>query len=100
MGRLREQQRHRRDQIVQPFIIVEGADEADRIGIVEPEAAGEGPVRGLRIAEQVEIDAVGRDDDLVRRDAARDQIARRPSQITATASAWRAAWVSSIRVRR
>ena len=45
LGPLRQQQRHRRDQIVEPFIIVEGADEADRIGIVEAEAAGEGAVR-------------------------------------------------------
>ena len=42
-GACRNQQRHRRDQIVQPLIIVEAADEADHVGLpVSPSDSASG----------------------------------------------------------
>ena len=71
---LPEQHRHGRDEIVEPLIIVERADESDHIGIPEAQPARQVEIGGERVAEQVHVDAVGGDDDLLGGDGAGDEI--------------------------
>jgi hypothetical protein len=67
---------HRGDQIVDPLIIIEAADKADhRLARHEAEVRSERIIARWRVAEQVKVDAIGRDDDLRGIDAARDQVA-------------------------
>src|SRR3546814_20294802 len=69
----------RRDQIVDPLIVIEAADIADHdVTSGKAERFGERIVARRRVAEQVEVDAVGRHDDLVRVDTARDQVTAQP----------------------
>jgi hypothetical protein len=82
-----EQQRHRRDEIVQPLIIVEGADEADHIRTRESKPLRRRAIRRERAAEQAHVDAVRSDDDLAASMPRATRSLRSPSQITATASA-------------
>ena len=70
--------RHRRDQIIQPFIIIEAADEADDIGPLQPQPGRQHRVARDGIAKLFHVDAIGRHDDLVPIDAARDQVAAQP----------------------
>ena len=67
--------RHCGDQVVQTFIIVEAADEADHIGSLQSQLRRQRGIARDGVAELFHVDAIGRHDDLGRIDAARDQVA-------------------------
>ena len=68
------QQRQRIDEIVEPLVVVKAADEAHHGAVGELQLARQRLVARGRIAEQRQIDAIGRQTDLARLVAASDQI--------------------------
>ncbi len=74
VGIARDQQRHRCDQIVQPLIGIEAADEAEHRLAGQPQRLGARGIGRHGRPEQLHVHAIGRDHDLVPTKAARDQV--------------------------
>jgi len=65
---------HRGDQVVQPFVVIEAADEADHRAVAQLQIIRQRRLARGSLSEQVQVDPVGAEHDLVGGHAAQHQI--------------------------